>query len=195
MSSTARQTLVIMVALSACYLPFRPARAQSTHAAKPFGPDDKSPDSLSRQVHHQLRLLPFYSVFDNLSFSIAGNRVTLSGQVLRQTLKENAEAAVKEIEGVGPVVNNIEVLPASATDDELRREVYRAIFEDAVLAKYAIQPVPTIHIVVKKGVVTLEGTVDVDADKLQAGKHAGSVPNVTEIRNNLVLRKRDTTGQ
>src|SRR5260370_33515412 len=93
----------------------------------------KVDETLSRAVHRQLLMLPYYSVFDNLAYTINGSEVTLSGQVVRPSLKEHAQAAVKSIEGVSSVVNTIEVLPKSPADDELRRDVYRAIFEEDAL--------------------------------------------------------------
>jgi len=105
-------------------------------------------------------LLPWYSVFDNLAFKVERDKVTLFGQVTRPTLKSDAEAAVKSIEGVASVENNIEVLPLSPIDDQIRRAVYRAIYGEPALSRYSIQAVPSIHIIVKNGNVTLEGVVD-----------------------------------
>jgi hyperosmotically inducible periplasmic protein len=166
--------------------------AQTAQPSKAPKVVDKAPDNLSRAIRHQLLFLPFYSVFDNLTFSVEGRKVTLNGQVIRQTLKEHAETSVKSLEGVGIVVNNIEVLPQSASDDELRRDIYRAIFEDASLARYAIQAVPPIHIIVKNGSVVLVGTVDSDTDKALAGKKVGTVPNVSAVHNDLAVRIRDS---
>jgi osmotically-inducible protein OsmY len=106
-------------------------------------------------------------------------------------MKRSAEDSVKSIEGVSGVVNKIEVLPVSQTDDELRRDVYRAIFEDAALQNYAIQPLPSIHIIVKNGAVFLEGTVATEADKRAAGTKAGGVANVGSVKDNLVVEARD----
>lgn len=142
---------------------------------------------LAREVRHQVQVLPYYSVFDYIHFTLTGSTVTLEGQVLRPTLKESAEAAVKTIEGITAVVNRIEVLPKSATDDELRREIYRAVFEDTSLQRYAAQAVPSIHIVVKNGVVTLEGTVANEADKALAAKRAASVSGVTHVESHLLV--------
>jgi hyperosmotically inducible protein len=145
-------------------------------------------EPFSHALRHQLLMLPYYSVFDSIDFSISGNTVTLTGQVLRPTLKADAEAAVKSLEGVGNVVNKIEVLPRSATDDELRRDVYRAIFEDPELAKYAVQPVPSIHIIVKNRAVTLAGKVDKETDIALASKEAAKVQNVAGVQNLLTAR-------
>lgn len=149
-------------------------------------------DPLTHAVHHQLQVLPFYSVFDYISFTISGNTVTLTGQVLRSNLKENAEAAVKSIEGVAAVANKIEVLPPSTSDDELRRNIYRAIFEDSVLARYATQPVPPIHILVRNGFVTLRGTVENEADIALTTKEVGKVAGITTLRNLLTVHKSDS---
>src|SRR5437016_12247800 len=117
-------------------------------------------------------MLPWYSVFDNLAYQVEGDKVILSGQVTRPVLKSDAEAAVKSIEGVSSVVNNIEVLPPSPMDDQLRHGLYRAIYGDPGLSRYSIQAVPSIDIIVKNGNVTLDGVVDSVTDKNLAGLHA-----------------------
>jgi hyperosmotically inducible periplasmic protein len=89
-----------------------------------------------REVRHQLLLLPYYSVFDKLLYKVDGDKVTLMGQVIRPTLKTDAENAVKQIEGVSAVDNQIQVLPVSPTDDQLRRAVYRALYGDPVLSRF-----------------------------------------------------------
>ena len=142
---------------------------------------------LVKEVRHQLVLLPYYSVFDNLGYKVEGSKVTLVGQVVRPTLKSDAENVVKKLEGVSSVDNQIEVLPVSPTDDQLRRSVYRAIYGDAGLSRYGIQAVPPIHIIVKNGNVTLEGVVDNEGDKNLAGLRANGVPNVFSVKNNLVV--------
>ena len=153
------------------------------------GQETKANQNLVREVRHQLLLLPYYTVFDNLAFKVDGDRVTLEGQVTRPTLKSDAEAAVKSIEGISGVTNNIEVLPPSPTDDQLRRALYRAIYGDPQLSKYGWSSMPSIHIIVKSGHVSLEGVVDNDTDKNLAGLRANSVPNVFEVKNNLVVKK------
>ena len=149
--------------------------------------ETRSNQNLVREVRHQLLLLPYYSVFENLAFRIDGDRVTLEGQVTRPTLKSDAEAAVKSIEGVSGVTNNIEVLPPSSMDDQLRRALYRAIYGDPSLSKYSWSSVASIHIIVKNGRVALEGVVDNETDKNLAGLRANGVLNVFEVKNNLVV--------
>jgi hyperosmotically inducible periplasmic protein len=150
--------------------------------------ETKANQNLIREVRHQLLLLPYYTVFDNLAFKVDGDHVTLEGQVTNPTLKHDAEAAVKSIEGVSSVTNNIEVLPPSPMDDQLRRALYRAIYGDAVLSKYGWSALPSIHIIVKSGHVALEGVVDSETDKNLAGLRANGVPNVFEVKNNLVVK-------
>ena len=148
---------------------------------------EKSQEKLVKEVRHQLVMLPWYSVFDNLAYKVEGDKVTLYGQVTRPTLKSDAESAVKSVEGVTTIVNNIEVLPPSPMDDQLRRAIYRAIYGEAGLSRYAEQAVPSIHIIVKNGNVTLEGAVGNEMDKNLAGMRANQVPNVFSVKNNLVI--------
>jgi len=147
----------------------------------------KMEQNLVREVRHQLLLLPYYSVFDNLLFKVDRDRVTLMGQVVRPTLKSDAENVVKGLEGVSQVNNRIEVLPVSPMDDQLRRAVYRAVYGDTVLSKYGWSALPSIHLIVKNGHVALEGAVDSEGDKNLANIRASSVPNVFSVTNNLTV--------
>jgi hyperosmotically inducible protein len=157
-------------------------------AAPAASQETKANQNLVREVRHQLLLLPYYSVFDNLLFKVDGDHVTLEGQVTNPTLKHDAEAVVKGIEGVSGVTDNIEVLPPSPMDDQLRHALYRAIYGDPTLSKYGWSSMPTIHIIVKNGHVSLEGVVDNETDKNIAGVRANTVPNVFEVKNNLVVK-------
>lgn len=164
------------------------------HAAQPQDEkkqrnEKKYQENLMKEVRHQLVMLPYYSVFDNLAYQINGDNVTLVGQVVRPTLKSDAEAAVKSIEGVASVTNNIEVLPVSPNDDQIRRAVYRAIYGSDALSRYGLQAVPSIHIIVKNGNVTLEGVADSEADKNMANLKANGVSGVFGVKNNLVVSK------
>jgi hyperosmotically inducible periplasmic protein len=147
--------------------------------------EPKTQQQLVKEVRHQLVMLPFYSVFDNLEYRVEGDKVILQGQVTRPTLKSDAEAAVKGVEGVTSVENNIEVLPLSSMDDQIRRAVYRAIYSDPSLSRYGWSAIPSIHIIVKNGNVTLVGVVDNDSDKNLANIRASAVPNVFSVKNNL----------
>jgi hyperosmotically inducible protein len=142
-------------------------------------------DRLSREVRHELVMLPYYGVFDNLGYRVDGGAVTLMGQVTRPTLKSDAENVVKRIEGVERVVNNIEVLPLSPNDDQIRLATYRAIYSFPSLNRYALSAVPPIHIIVNNGKITLEGVVANEGDKNAAGVQANGVPGAFGVTNNL----------
>jgi len=140
---------------------------------------------LERQVRHELLMLPYYGVFDNLGYRVEGNRVELFGEVTRPTLKSDAENVVKRIEGVEAVTNNVRVLPLSNYDDHIRIAVYRAVFGRGSLYRYALGPNPSIHIIVDNGHVTLVGVVQNQMDRTIATLQANSVPGVFSVTNDL----------
>ena len=142
-------------------------------------------ERIAREVRHQLIMLPYLDVFDNITFNVTGYNVTLKGQVSNPTRKKEAERAVKQIEGVENVDNQIEVLPTSSIDDELRLRLYRAIYGFGPLEKYAMPVIKPIRIIVKSGNVTLEGVVDNNADKDMAGIRANGVSGAFSVTNNL----------
>jgi hyperosmotically inducible protein len=144
---------------------------------------------LVKEVRHELVTLPFYSVFDNLAYKVEGDKVTLLGQVSNPTLKSDAENAVKRIEGVAKVDNQLEVLPLSPNDDRIRREEFRAIYSAPGMERYSIQAVPPIHIIVKNGHVTLVGVVANQMDRDLANMRANSVSGVFSVANELTVEK------
>ena len=152
--------------------------------------DERVQNRITREVRHELVMLPYYGVFDDLSYRVDGSTVTLMGSVTRPTLKSSAENVVKKIEGVSSVKNEIEVLPLSPNDDRVRRAVARAIYGRGQLAtRYGFQAVPSIHIIVKNGNVTLTGVVINEGDKNIAGIQANGVPGVFSVTNNLRVEK------
>src|SRR5258708_12075870 len=96
--------------------------------------------NLTKEVRHQLLLLPYYSVFDNLQFKIDGDKVTLLGQVARPSLKNDAEHAVKRVEGVAKVENQIEALPTPPMDDHFRPPLHHATYREHPLCRYPTSP-------------------------------------------------------
>jgi hyperosmotically inducible protein len=140
---------------------------------------------LVKEVRHELVMLPYYGVFDNLSYRVDGSKVTLFGQVRDPKLKDDAGRAVKGIEGVSSIDNQIEVMPLSGNDDGTRLAVYRAIYSKPTLQRYQMGAVPPIHIIVKNGDVTLEGVVANQMDKEVAGIAANGVGGVHKVVNNL----------
>ena len=152
-----------------------------------WGQGGSPQNGIAREVQHELVTLPFYTVFDNLTFRVEGGTVTLLGQVNQAALKSDAEKAVKQIPGVRSVNNQIEVLPLSAADQKLRLAEYLAIFGDPQLNQYALRAIPPIHIIVKNGDVTWEGSVAIEADKTKAFTQASGVPGVVSLTNHLQI--------
>lgn len=140
---------------------------------------------ISREVRHQILMQPYYSVFDDIGYRVDGNAVTLVGAVNEPWVKKDVEASVKKIEGVDQVNDQIQVLPPSPMDDQIRREEFRTIYGTAQLQKYAWSAVQSIHIIVNGGHVTLTGVVARDMDKQIADTQAKSVPGVFSVTDNL----------
>lgn len=162
-----------------------PALAQKTYA-DPYTNDSSNDSQLIKKVRHELLMLPYYSIFDDLGFQVNGSTVTLEGEVTRPTLKSDSENVVKRIEGVTQVNNNIKVLPLSNMDWQIRRAMARTIYGDPQIGtRYGYQALPSIHIIVNNGHVTLEGVVANKMDKNLIGIRANSVPNVFSVTNNL----------
>lgn len=162
-----------------------------------------------KQVRHELLSLTNYGVFDSLSFGIQGKSIVLKGYASRPTLKKDAEQAVKKIDGVAGVVNQIVVLPNSPMDDQIRIDVYQRVYGNTVLRKYTGSPVGfgqfpsvaraaggitmdpplgyhAIHIIVNRGHVILTGVVNNESDANIAGMQANSAPNAFSVDNDLL---------
>jgi len=152
-------------------------------------PSAKSQERIVKEVRHELLMLPYFGVFDNIAFKVDGYNVTLLGQVVRPSLKSDAENVVKHIEGVEKVDNQIEVLPPSPMDDRIRQRLFRAIYQYSPLQKYELGVQKPIRIIVKNGHVTLEGVVDNDGDKNLAGIRANGVSGTFSVINNLQVVK------
>jgi hyperosmotically inducible protein len=147
----------------------------------------KAQERIAKEVRHRILMLPDFGTFDNIEFKLNGYDVVLVGQVTRPTLKSDAERAVKKIEGVEHVDNQIEVLPTSPNDDRLRREVFNAICRYPPLQHYGVGSNRPIRIIVNHGNVTLEGVVDRESDKNMAGMQANGVAGVFSVKNNLLV--------
>lgn len=164
------------------------ASPQTTNHNDAFVPGSPSDTRVMKEVRHQLLMLPYYNIFDDLAFRVQGGSVTLLGAVTNPVLKSDAANVVKRVEGVTNVVNDIEVLPVSPMDGQIRRAEFRAIYGDPQIGtRYGYQALPSIHIIVKNGNVTLEGVVANQADKNLIGIRANGVPNVFSVTNNLIV--------
>jgi hyperosmotically inducible protein len=144
---------------------------------------------VENKVRHELVMLPYLNVFDDISFRVDGGTVTLFGEVTQPILKKDAENVVKKVEGVARVQNQIEVLPLSTFDDGIRLRTARAIYGYTPLQRYGWGTQPSIHIIVKNGNVTLMGFVNNDTDKQMAFLRANGVPGVFAVNNQLQINK------
>ena len=156
------------------------ARAETSSADA-----DRTAMEIAKKVRHELVMLPYYGVFDNLAFRVEDGTVTLMGQVTRPTLKSDAQNVVKRLEGVHKVENQIEVLPLSPFDDRIRFATYRAVYRQPGLDRLSLMATPPIRIIVKNGNVTLEGVVNNKGDATRAFIAANGVSNVFSVKNNL----------
>ncbi|HEY4740730.1 MAG TPA: BON domain-containing protein [Candidatus Acidoferrales bacterium] len=179
--------IIVVLVLIFCTAGIASAQQQNQKQPPPRGSQNYQA-WLTKEVHHELALVPWYTVFDNLEYRVEGNNVTLLGQVVRPSVKSDAEAAVKSIEGIGTVDDQIEVLPVSPMDDQTRLAEYHAIYSEPSLQRYGLGSMQSIHIIVKNGHVTLVGMVANAADKNVAGIRANSVPNVFSVQNDLQVQ-------
>jgi len=151
--------------------------------------EDKAQARIAKEARHEIVTLPYFDVFDNIELRIDGYTITVSGQVTRPSLKAAAESELRGIEGVETVVNNIEVLPLSPNDDRLRMAAYRAIYGYSPLFRYSMPPLKPIRIIVKNGVLSLEGIVDTEGDKNLVRIRANGVSGVFSVTNNLRVER------
>ena len=183
-----RKTVKTIAVLAALLVPGISQAQDNPQHKDAFIRGSADENRIIQEVRHQLVMLPYYSIFDDLGFRVDGGTVTLVGAVVRPVLKSDAEGVVKHVEGVTNVVNDIEVLPPSPMDDQIRRAAVRRIYGDAQIGtRYGNQALPPIHIIVKNGNLTLEGVVANTFDKNLIGIRANSIPNVFKVTNNLVV--------
>jgi hyperosmotically inducible protein len=183
-----RRTFRSLALLGALFIPICLATQHDKNHNDAFvaGPGGES--RIAQQVRHELLMLPYYTIFDDLAFRVDGGTVILMGAVTNPVLKSDAENVVKKIEGVAQVINNIKVLPLSPMDWQIRRAEFRVIYGDPQIGdRYGHQALPSIHIIVENGHVSLEGVVASEMDKNLINIRANSVPGVFSVTNNLVV--------
>lgn len=160
------------------------ATAQTYVSGKP------TQHGIERKVFKKLLRLPYYGVFDRIGFQVEDDTVTLSGKVARARNKKDAEAAIENIEGVGRVVNNIEVLPLSPFDDTIRLRLLKSFaVRGGGVFRYLQEPNPSVRLIVDGGHVTLEGFVATRGDYNLMNILANGVTDVFSVKNNLIVEK------
>jgi len=183
--------LASLLFLSLSVVPLSYGAQQNKQHEDAFIPGNTDENRIAKEVRHQLVMLPYYGIFDDLAFRVNGGEVTLLGSVTRPTLKSDAENVTKRVEGVTKVDNQIKVLPLSSMDDRIRRAEYRAIYGDPALStRYGFRALPSIHIIVENGHVTLEGIVSNEGDKNLVGIRANGVSGVFSVTNNLIVESK-----
>ena len=168
---------------------FQPSAVAQRSDVKVQRSSDNSRETarLVKEIRHELLTLPWYGVFDWLEGNVGPDgQVILRGWVVRPTTKSDAEARVKEIEGVNGLKSDIQVLPLSPNDDRIRRALYNTLFNgNSQLFRYALGANPSIHIIVNNGKVMLKGIVSSEADRNYANIKARGVSGVFEVKNEL----------
>jgi len=147
----------------------------------------QSDSGIAKNVRHEVLMYPHYSVWDDISFRVAGGNVSLTGEVNQPFKKQDIERLVRKVPGVASITNEIKVLPLSSMDDRLRLQVANAIYRDPILVQYGMMAIPPIHIIVENGHVTLTGMVNSDMEKQIAGMRAASSLSFGPVVNNLVV--------
>lgn len=176
-----------MKLISAAMILFLGFLSAPVRAQKASHPPPQFTQRVQREVTHRILMLPYYDVYDIIGFKVDGYNLILFGKVTRPSLKDDATRAMKGIEGIEKVNNQIEVLPASFFDDDIRRRTFRAIYGYAPLQRYGVGSNRPVHIIVDRGHVTLEGVVDNQGDKDLVNIRANGVPGVFSVTNNLVV--------
>jgi hyperosmotically inducible periplasmic protein len=154
----------------------------------PMFAKNPAPGTLEKKVQHELFSVPWLNLFDDISFRVDGNVVTLFGDVRQPWMKNDAGSAVKHIEGVTRVDNEINVLPLSPMDDRIRAQAFRAIF-NGPLFRYSEGVLGSIHIVVDNGRITLRGVVQNQSDSQLAYIRANGLSGVFSVKNELQIEK------
>lgn len=149
--------------------------------------DDESEQQLLNEARKQIVTYPHYTIFDNIILEAQGERLVVSGQVTQPFKKSDIGNLLERVKGVGDVENNLEVLPNSFFDDRLRAEIARAIYGNPFFVNYRDQALPSIHIIVKNGNVTLEGVVNSAIDRTKAEMAARTTGTSFSVVNNLRL--------
>jgi hyperosmotically inducible periplasmic protein len=179
--------ILLLAGAATAQITVDPVVADTKAAASPTG--DKNETRIAKELRHELLMIPYYTLFDDLGFTVRGNNVELTGSVNNGALIGEAEAAAKRVEGVEKVTNNIKMLAPLPQDERIRREAARTIFSTDGLSRYSWEAAPSIHIIVDHSKIRLIGYVMNQTDKNLAGIAANQVPGVFSVQNDLQVIK------
>ena len=162
------------------------ATAGAAGKESPSGP--RTDADVAKSVRHEILMYPNYTLWDDVSFRVQNGSVELLGAVNQPYKKSDLQRIIQHVPGVAAITNEIKVLPLSPMDDRLRLQVARAIYRDPTLSRYAMGAVPSIHIIVDNGHVTLTGAVNSNMEKQIAGMRAsGAGLGFGPVVNNITV--------
>jgi hyperosmotically inducible protein len=146
-----------------------------------------SDTDLGERVADSIQRYPQFSIFDDVNIFVSDRAVRLTGRVTAPTKRDEIAKRVAKIDGVRSLVNEIQVLPVSPFDAELRVRIAQIIYNHPAFWRYAQMAQPPIHIIVENGHVTLTGRVDSQLERSLAYSLAAQVPRAFEVRNELKI--------
>ena len=130
-----------------------------------------------RAVQKQVLQYPHFTIFDNVNVQVDGGAVKLTGKVTFDYKRDDLERRVRQVAGVQRIDNQLQVLPVSQFDDELRVGLAQAIYSNPAFRAFASMVNPPIHIIVENGHVTLDGVVLNEVDRAIARSIAAGFPS------------------
>jgi hyperosmotically inducible protein len=152
--------------------------------------EDVTPRQIGEQARKDIVTYPWFTIFDWITLDVQGERLIVNGQVTQPYKKQDIGNFLAHVKGVAELENNLEVLPTSEYDDSLRIAIARAIYGDPLFINYGNQALPSIHIIVKNGDVTLEGVVLNKLDRAKAETDARLAATYFNLTNNLQIENK-----
>ena len=159
--------------------------------ALPAAAQDRYDSRIANDISRQIERYPQLTIFDDISGTVDNGVVTLTGKVTMPFKKTDIAKRAERVEGVQNVVNNIDVLPVSSYDDDLRLRIARAIYGNSAFWQYGARANPPIHIIVERGHVTLTGIVNSNVDRMLARSLAtgfGELSVTNELRTDAEVK-------
>ncbi len=152
--------------------------------------DDVTDGQIVEQARKEIVTYYAYGIFDHIDLASQGKKLVVSGEVTQPYKKADIGNFLAHVKGVAELDNRLEVLPTSFYDDNLRVAVARAIYNDPYFVHYATQALPSIHIIVKNGNVTLDGVVNSKVDRAKAETDARFAATYFSLVDNLRIEGR-----
>jgi hyperosmotically inducible protein len=152
--------------------------------------EDVTPGQIAEQARKDIVTYYAYTIFDNITMEVRGDRLIVNGQVTQPYKKQDIANYLAHVKGVAELDNNLEVLPTSEYDDSLRLAIARAVYNDPFFTRYGNQALPPVHIIVKNGNVTLEGVVATALDRTKAETDPRLAATYFNLTDNLRIERK-----